>query len=143
MERAILDRWKSLGQKLNMWRKLNMKLFHTLIAGFSLLAAFTATGENTDFRFVDLKSAVNRGFRDETAGDGRGGWFDQGPANDMSGFKSGVRNFSGVPFRMSGTMRSPSFTPDRLGTTATVRLLFTRLMLILRSVPAVIIWLIA
>ena len=50
---------------------------------------------------------------------------------------------SGVPFRMSGTMRSPSFTPDRLGTTATVRLLFTRLMLILRSVPAVIIWLIA
>ena len=78
-----------------------MKLFHTLIAGFSLLATFTATGENTDFRFVDLKSAVNRGFRDETAGDGRGGWFDhQGPANDMSGFKSGVRNFSGVPFRI-------------------------------------------
>lgn len=100
MERAILARWKSLGQKLNMWRKLNMKLFHTLIAGFSLLAAFTATGESTDFRFVDLKSAVNRGFRDETAGDGRGGWFDQGPANDMSGFKSGVRNFSGVPFRI-------------------------------------------
>ncbi len=89
-----------MGQELNMKQILNMKFFYALIVGFTLFAVFTATGGNADFHFVDLKNAANRGFRDETAGDGRGGWFDQRPVNDMSGFTSGIRNFSGVPFRI-------------------------------------------
>ena len=33
---------------------------------------------------VALDAAANRGFSDETEGDARGGWTDQGPTNDMS-----------------------------------------------------------
>lgn len=51
------------------------------------------------FKFVDLKNVVNRGFADDTPGDGVGGWSDQGPENDMSCFKSrGIVNFAGVDF---------------------------------------------
>ena len=52
-----------------------------------------------EFTFIDLKSAANRGFADEAAGDGKGGWSDQGPANDMSIFNNyGVQKFSGIEF---------------------------------------------
>ncbi|MBN2643492.1 MAG: hypothetical protein JXR78_17705, partial [Victivallales bacterium] len=36
---------------------------------------------------LDLTQAVNRGFRDGKAGDGKGGWTDQGPGNDMRSMK--------------------------------------------------------
>ena len=83
-----------------MKRILNMKFFYALLVVSTLFAVFTAMGRDADFRFVSLENAANRGFLDETAGDGKGGWFDQGPVNDMSGFTSGIRNFSGVPFRI-------------------------------------------
>lgn len=51
------------------------------------------------FTYVDLTGVVNRGFADDAAGDGVGGWSDQGPVNDMSCFtQRGVSNFMGVNF---------------------------------------------
>jgi len=51
------------------------------------------------FKHVDLRGVVNRGFADEVAGDGIGGWSDQGSVNDMSCFNyKGINNFMGVSF---------------------------------------------
>lgn len=51
-------------------------------------------------RFVplDLRPVVNRGFRDDVDGDGKGGWTDQGPQNDMRGMPTGKRAFHQVVF---------------------------------------------
>jgi len=46
---------------------------------------------------LDLRRAVNMGWRDETAGDGRGGWSDQG-RNDMRQLEPGRKTLLGVPF---------------------------------------------
>lgn len=52
-----------------------------------------------NFTYVDLKGVVNRGFADDAASDGVGGWADQGPLNDMSCFKDrGVTEYLGVKF---------------------------------------------
>jgi hypothetical protein len=37
---------------------------------------------------------------DERAGDGTGGWTDEGPFNDLRELKTGLRTFYGVPFRI-------------------------------------------
>lgn len=51
------------------------------------------------FTYVDLRGVVNRGFADDAAADGVGGWADQGPLNDMSCFKDrGVNEYLGVKF---------------------------------------------
>ncbi len=51
------------------------------------------------FTIVDLRPHVNMGWRDEVAGDGKGGWTDQG-SNDMRNAPLGLRNLRGVPFRL-------------------------------------------
>ena len=54
-----------------------------------------------NYTFVDLTGVANRAFADEVAGDGKGGWSDQGPSNDMAIFNSyGVQNFSGLEFKV-------------------------------------------
>jgi hypothetical protein len=50
-----------------------------------------------DFATIDLRLVVNRAFRSEVAGDGRG-WTDQGPGNDLRGMQAGRRVFHQVPF---------------------------------------------
>ena len=47
---------------------------------------------------LDLRKVMNMGFTDPVAGDGKGGWSDQGPDNDMSSLKPGILNFSGLKF---------------------------------------------
>ncbi|WP_288616088.1 hypothetical protein [Victivallis vadensis] len=66
-------------------------------AEFSLEAKF----EPWRIEPVDLTAACNMGFRDETAGDGRGGWTDQGPEHDLRDLKPGELRQG--PFRFSLT----------------------------------------
>ena len=47
---------------------------------------------------LDFRNAMNMGFADEKENDGKGGWSDQGPDNDMSSLKPGILNFSGLKF---------------------------------------------
>lgn len=68
--------------------------------------------------FADLSSTANMGFADDRAGDGVGGWSDQGLENDFSGFDVKRTDFGGMQFRIIDpqnnngkavmTFRSPS-----------------------------------
>jgi len=46
-----------------------------------------------DFRRLDLRAFVNRGFQDDVAGDGKGGWTDEGFDRDLHLFP---QNISGL-----------------------------------------------
>ncbi|MEI6422145.1 MAG: hypothetical protein WCP55_07990, partial [Lentisphaerota bacterium] len=48
---------------------------------------------------VDLTKAANAGYKDETAGDGIGGWTDQGD-NDARNLKPGALTHSSIPFTL-------------------------------------------
>jgi hypothetical protein len=48
---------------------------------------------------VDLRAFANRGFHDEVAGDGKGGWTDQGE-NSLHGEEWGRQVYRGVPFEI-------------------------------------------
>lgn len=47
---------------------------------------------------VDLRGAVNAGFADEIAGDGKGGWTDQGPQQDLHTIRPGWIRSGAVAF---------------------------------------------
>ena len=49
--------------------------------------------------FIDLKRHVNRAFADEIAGDGKGGWTDQGD-NDFKEMPLGTQEGAGIPFQI-------------------------------------------
>ncbi len=48
--------------------------------------------------FADFSSSANMGFADPKEKDGRGGWSDQGPDNDASGFDFKKESYANVPF---------------------------------------------
>ena len=48
----------------------------------------------------DLAALLNRPLADEVAGDGKGGWSDQGPTMDLRGLHAGDYTFSGVAFHV-------------------------------------------
>ena len=48
-------------------------------------------------RSLDLRPFCNRGFSDHIAGDGKGGWTDQGAGNSLRGVPWGIYTFNGVP----------------------------------------------
>ncbi|MGN0872963.1 MAG: hypothetical protein ACI4UV_17405 [Victivallales bacterium] len=56
--------------------------------------------ETNQFYPISLVSFANMGFADEVAGDGKGGWTDQGPKNDLRSFSPGVKSFHSWPFRI-------------------------------------------
>ncbi len=47
---------------------------------------------------VDIRKAVNMGFRDDVPEDGKGGWTDQGPTNDLRAMKPGKVAVAPVTF---------------------------------------------
>jgi hypothetical protein len=54
--------------------------------------------QTLQFASVDLSRVVNRTLADEVAGDGVGGWTDQGAGYDMKGLSTGRQTHEGVPF---------------------------------------------
>lgn len=54
---------------------------------------------------VDLRKFVNMHFKDEVAGDRKGGWFDQG-GNDFANMPLGKQVFAGVPFEIIDPARN-------------------------------------
>jgi len=51
-----------------------------------------------DFTPLNLTKAVNRGLVDDAAGNGKGGWTDEGPARGLDNFPVGKTSFNEVPF---------------------------------------------
>lgn len=49
---------------------------------------------------LTLNESANMGFADETAGDKKGGWHDQGPDHDASRFPIKNKTFANVPFKI-------------------------------------------
>lgn len=49
---------------------------------------------------LDLRSAANMGFADDVAGDGKGGWTDQGAENDLSMLPVGRHRLGGIDFEI-------------------------------------------
>ena len=68
-------------------------------AWFDDIAAVRGAALPRDFQPVDIAGACNTGFADETSGDGKGGWTDQG-RNDIRSLPTGDVVFRGVPFRI-------------------------------------------
>ena len=50
--------------------------------------------------FLPLETASNMGFADDQAGDGKGGWTDQGSKNDLRMLRAGEQIFGGIPFKI-------------------------------------------
>ncbi len=61
----------------------------------SELPAFT--GDSRRMKPLDLRAVVNRAFTDQTPGDGKGGWTDQGE-NSLQNVPWGVQTLAGIPF---------------------------------------------
>lgn len=51
-----------------------------------------------DSRKIDLRRNCNMAFGDEVAGDGKGGWTDQGADNDLSSLIPGLKLYGGLEF---------------------------------------------
>jgi hypothetical protein len=51
-----------------------------------------------EFFSIDLRPYCTMGFIDEISGDGKGGWGDQGPQNDLRSMTFGKQTFLDVPF---------------------------------------------
>lgn len=55
---------------------------------------------NYQWLCVDIRKFANMGFADDIAGDGKGGWTDEGPNNDLRTMPIGKQKFYGVPFEI-------------------------------------------
>ncbi|MBR0460078.1 MAG: hypothetical protein IJJ26_12645 [Victivallales bacterium] len=78
-------------------------LSHTSLAQAEDAAIQAALGIRTAqqgrFLPIDLRQAANSTFSDEIAEDDKGGWTDQGSANDLRMFEPGLVTKCGVPFQ--------------------------------------------
>ena len=81
------------------WDVKSAELFFGFQAAAGKLT-FKDLSLETEATFLDLRPAANMGYVDEVAGDGKGGWSDQGPENDARGFRRDTKNYlyGGVPF---------------------------------------------
>ena len=84
--------------------------------------AYSPELEKQNFMMLDISKDANMGFKDEVAGDGKGGWSDQGAENDFSIFDVSRRFFGPVPFKIVNpaenggrsilTFSSPNISPE-------------------------------
>lgn len=78
-------------------RLLVPTFFTTLFLALTVFHPSTGRTAEGDYP-LDLKAVANMDFQDEVAGDGKGGWSDQGADNDLRGFDITQHNFAGVRF---------------------------------------------
>lgn len=74
--------------------------FHHHIVAIVFVVLANATGALAATHPIDLSRVANQGLRDEVAGDRRGGWTDQGPANDLSALPPGSLQKNGLGFEV-------------------------------------------
>lgn len=65
-----------------------------------------------EFVPIDLAASFNRGLTDDVAGDGRGGWTDQGP-RDLRHLPVGRQRFDGVPYDLGTRERGAVLLKNR------------------------------
>jgi hypothetical protein len=70
------------------------------LGALALAAALLVPSARAGFTPVPLAGVANRELEDQVAGDGKGGWSDQGAENCLSGFPRGKAEFAGVPFEV-------------------------------------------
>lgn len=80
--------------------------FGLLPAGETLEVGPLLLEELPDTRPLDLSAVANMDLRDEVAGDGKGGWSDQGPQNDMRDLTPGRHEFDGIAFDIADPARN-------------------------------------
>ncbi len=56
--------------------------------------------------FLDLSKSANMGLKDEAAGDGKGGWSDQGPENDFASLDVERNYFGTAPFKILDPLKN-------------------------------------
>lgn len=89
----------------------NVKIFLCIMLAALTFSAAAANIEFVDeedyegagqtFTMLDLRPYANRAFADDVAGDGKGGWGDGGPDNDLRDFKlRGEQTLRGVKFNI-------------------------------------------
>ena len=71
-------------------------------ADIALLPVEQIQARASSYTPLDISGAANMDFQDDAAGNGRGGWTDQG-ANSLAGFPTGRQIFEGIPFQISAT----------------------------------------
>jgi hypothetical protein len=83
--RVVLDqlRWD---KALDKEKDRCLRIGGTLLANLGVEITPDRAWSERTFTFVDLRKVTNRGFVDEKADDGAGGWFDGGPKWDMRFF---------------------------------------------------------
>lgn len=59
-----------------------------------------AAPDPASFSFLDISKSANMGFKDDVAGDGKGGWSDQGHENDFASFDVDRNVFANMFFRV-------------------------------------------
>ena len=62
--------------------------------------------KKSGFSFIDFGKAANMALKDEKANNKKGGWFDQGPNNDLGKLPDGIQNFNGVDYNISQSAKS-------------------------------------
>ena len=75
--------------------------YYKVMVGQEVKISAKVSGSESPAFSIDLKSVVNMGFYDEKAGDGKGGWSDQGgPRRDMRNFDYTRTKFGPVNFNI-------------------------------------------
>lgn len=83
-------RWKSNVYTLRLYFDPGRGMIERAALSVKMLA------ENYSCYPLSIAAACNMGFEDQQDGDGKGGWSDQGPTNDLSALKPGLLINSGI-----------------------------------------------
>jgi hypothetical protein len=80
------------------------RMIHALLVSLGAVSKLTHTPKTATtkpvgaFFPISLRAYCTMGFRDDKPGDGKGGWGDQGPQNDLRMFPLDKKTFLDVPF---------------------------------------------